>query len=79
MIEHSDAQLGTFTVYRRYHERLRRAVSWCCFVDYRPHGLSGCTIIKNRMMKASSLPMLRWHGGGEHRETQQAKIAISNV
>ena len=79
MIEHSDGRPGTFKVYRRYHERLRRADGWYCFIVYRAHGRSGCTILRDRMMKASTLPMLRWHGGGEHRETQQAKIAIGDV
>lgn len=37
MLEHSDGQPGNFKVYREYHEKLRRADGWYCFV-YRPHG-----------------------------------------
>ena len=79
MIEHSNGQPGNFKVYREYHEKLRRADGWYCFVVYRPHGRSGCTIVNDKMMKSSSLPLLRWHGGGDHRGTEQAKIAISDV
>lgn len=79
MLEHADGQPGTFKIYRRYHEKLRRVDGWYCFVVYRPHGCSGLTIIKDRMMKSANLPLLRWHGGGDHRDTQQAKLAISEV
>ncbi|AXR82311.1 hypothetical protein [Natrarchaeobaculum sulfurireducens] len=79
MLEHSDGQPGNFKIYRAYHDRLRRADGWYCFVVYRPHGCSGCTIVKDKMVKAMNLPLLRWHGGGEHRETLQAKVHISHV
>ncbi|MCU4973950.1 hypothetical protein OB955_14545 [Halobacteria archaeon AArc-m2/3/4] len=78
MVEHADGQPGNFKIYREYHDRLRWADGWYCFV-YRPHGRSGCTVLKDRMVKASNLPLLRWHGGGDHRGTQQAKIAIGDV
>jgi len=79
MVKHSDGQPGNFKVYRAYHDRLKRANGWYCFVVYRPHGRSGCTIVKDRMCKASSLPLLRWHGGGDHRDTQQAKVPIKSI
>ncbi len=79
MIEHSNGQPGNFKVYREYHETLRRADGWYCFVVYRPHGRSGCTILKDKMVRSSDLPLLRWHGGGNHRGTEQAKIAIADV
>jgi len=25
------------------------------------------------------MPLLRWHGGGDHRETKQAKIPIDTI
>jgi hypothetical protein len=79
MLEHSDGQPGNFKVYRKYHEKLRRANGWYCFVVYRPHGRSGCTVVRDKMVRSSDLPLLRWHGGGNHRGTTQAKIPISAV
>ncbi|WP_226006607.1 hypothetical protein [Natrinema salinisoli] len=79
MLKHSDGQPGNFKVYRTYHDKLRSHNGWYCFVVYRPHGRSGCTILKDKMCKASSLPLLRWHGGGDHRGTKQAKIAIEDI
>ena len=29
--------------------------------------------------EGANLPLLRWHGGGEHRDSKQAKLAISDV
>jgi hypothetical protein len=55
VLEHSDGQPGNFKVYRKHHEKLRRADGWYCFVVYRPHGRSGCRIVKDGMCKASSL------------------------
>ena len=79
MLEHSDGQPGNFKIYRDYHDKLRRADGWYCFVVYRPHGRSGCTIVKDKMVKSTNLPLLRWHGGGDHRGTEQTKIAIADV
>ncbi|WP_247729488.1 hypothetical protein [Halovivax limisalsi] len=79
MLEHSDGQPGNFKVYRAYHRKLRRHDGWYCFVVYRPHGRTGCTIVNDRMVRAANLPTLRWHGGGDHRGTEQAKIAIGDV
>ncbi len=76
---YSDGQPGNFKIYKAYHDRLRRVGGWYCFVVYWSHGRSGLTIVKDQMCKASSLLLLRWHGGGNHRGTQQAKIGISEV
>ncbi|OVE84725.1 hypothetical protein [Natronolimnobius baerhuensis] len=79
MLEHSNGQPGNFKVYRAYHDKLRRNDGWYCFVVYRPHGRSGLTVVKDKMVRACDLPLLRWHGGGDHRDTEQAKIAIGDV
>jgi len=79
MHEHADGQPGNWKVYREYHEKLRRHDGWYCFVVYRPHGRSGLTILQDKMVRSSDLPLLRWHGGGDHRGTQQTKIAIGDV
>ena len=79
MREHADGQPGNFKIYRRYHEKLRRAKGWYCFVAYRPHGRSGLTILREKMVRACDLPLLQWHGGGDHRDTQQAKISITAI
>nr|WP_256394220.1 hypothetical protein [Natronoarchaeum rubrum] len=79
MVEHADGQPGNFKIYRQYHDRLRRADGWYCFVVYRPHGRSGCTVLEDKMVRAGDLPLVQWHGGGAHRNTQQAKIDISEI
>jgi len=79
MHEHADGQPGNWKVYREYHEKLRRHDGWYCFVVYRAHGRSGCTILRDKMVRSSDLPLLRWHGGGDHRETKQAKIPIDTI
>ncbi len=30
-------------------------------------------------VRSSDLPLLRWHGGGDHRGTEQAKIVIDSI
>ncbi|WP_235920793.1 hypothetical protein [Natronorubrum halalkaliphilum] len=79
MLEHTDGQPGNFTVYSEYHEKLRRADGWYCFVVYGPHGRSGCTIVKDNMVRSSDLPLFRWHGNGGHRGTEQPKISIDSI
>ncbi len=79
MVEHANGQPKNFKIYRKYHDRLRRADGWYCFVVYRPYGRSVCTVLQDKLVRASSLPLLRWHGGGDHRGTQQAKIAIGDA
>ncbi|WP_081443449.1 hypothetical protein [Haloterrigena turkmenica] len=64
------------------NRRNARSVASCprsVIVVYRPHERSGCTIVTDKMCKASSLPLLRWHGDGDHRGTEQAKIPIGDV
>ncbi|RKD95500.1 hypothetical protein [Halopiger aswanensis] len=79
MLEHSNGQPGNFKIYREYHKKLRRHEGWYCFAVYRPHGRSGLTIVRDKMVRACDLPLLRWHGGGDHRGTKQGKISISDV
>ncbi len=79
MHEHSDGQPGNWKIYREYHEELCRHNGWYCFVVYRPHGRSGCTVLRDKMVRSSDLPLLRWHGGGDHRGTEQSKIAVSDI
>ena len=78
MAVHSDGQPGTFKLYRKYHDRLREAEGWYCFAVYKVRG-RGVTIVADKLVRAAEVPLLRWHGGGDHRETQQAKIAISDL
>ena len=35
--------------------------------------------IEMTAVRTSKLSPLRWHGGGRHRDSQQGKVAISNV
>jgi len=76
--KHADGQPGNFKVYKAYHDRLLKAGGKYGFAVYRVRG-TGTQILKTKAVAASSLPMLHWHGGGDHRDTKQAKIAISDV
>jgi hypothetical protein len=78
MHEHADGQPGTFKLYRAYHEKLRENGGIYVFTAYRVRG-RGIEILASDRRRASSLPTLRWHGGGDHRGTQQAKVAIADV
>jgi len=68
MVEHADGQPGNQDL-----SAVSRSPSaggrLYCFVDYRPHGCSGCTVLDDKMVHASDLPLLRWHGG-DHHDTQ---------
>jgi hypothetical protein len=75
---HADGQPGNFKIYREYHEKLQRENGRYGFAVYRIRG-TGAQVLKTTSLLASSLPTVRWHGGGDHRGTQQAKIAISDV
>ena len=79
MHEHADGQPGNWKIYRKYHEKPRRYDGWYCFVVYRPRGRSGLTILQDKMVRSSDLPLLRWHDGGDHCGTEQAKIAIDSI
>ncbi|OIB56224.1 hypothetical protein BBD46_18870 [Natrialba sp. SSL1] len=75
---HSDGQPGNFKVYKKYHHKLMQQGGMYGFAVYRVRG-TGTQILKTKAMPASRLPALRWHGGGSHRNSKQAKIAISDV
>jgi len=78
MHQHSDGQPGNFKLYKEYHDRLRDTGGWYVFAVYKPRG-RGVTVLKTEMRHSSRLPLLTWHGGGDHRDTQQAKISISEI
>ncbi|MFC3478735.1 hypothetical protein [Halobacterium litoreum] len=78
MHEHADGQPGTFKLYREYHEKLQREDGYYVFAAYRIRG-RGVEVLAHDRRHASRLPTLRWHGGGDHRGTEQAKVAISDV
>jgi len=75
---HADGNPGNFKVYRAYHEKLQEYGGKYAFAVYRKRG-TGTQILKTRAVAASRLPLLRWHGGGDHRGTEQAKIDISAI
>jgi len=78
MHKHADGQPGTFKIYREYHEKLQRQGGYYVFASYRRRG-TGVQVLGHGRRHASRLPSIRWHGGGAHRGTQQAKIAIADV
>jgi hypothetical protein len=76
MHRHTDCQPGTFKLSDRYHEKLRSANGWYVFGVYRVRG-RGVEVLEWEMRHSSRLPMLEWHGGGDHRYSQQAKVRIT--
>ena len=75
---HADGQPGNFKVYEQYHEKLQQQGGWYGFAVYRRRG-TGTQILKTTAIAASQLPTVRWHGGGAHRDSRQAKIAILDI
>jgi hypothetical protein len=75
---HSDGQPGNFKIYREYHDRLQSENGKYGFAVYRIRG-KGCQVLQTTTVAASRIPTVRWHGGGDHRDTQQAKISIGDV
>lgn len=78
MRRHADGQPGNFKIYEQYHRRLRRNGGHYCFVVYKPTE-SGIRIRNMKIIHSSQLPRLSWHGGGDHRDTRQAKLGIGDV
>ncbi|MDG5778996.1 hypothetical protein VB773_01055 [Haloarculaceae archaeon H-GB2-1] len=78
MYRHANGQEGTFKLYDRYHDRLREANGWYVFVVYRVRGV-GIQVLDIAMRHSSRLPSLSWHGGGTHRDAQQAKIQVRRL
>ena len=78
MHRHADGQPGNFKLYEKYHRKLRRQDGSYAFAVHKPWG-RGIRILQTKFIHSSQLPQLSWHGGGSHRETQQAKLDISGI
>jgi hypothetical protein len=78
MHRHADGQPGNFKLYDQYHQKLREAGGYYVFAPYRVRG-RGVEVLKWEMRHSSRLPRLSWHGGGDHRDAQQAKLGIGEV
>ena len=78
MHEHADGQPGTFKIYREYHEKLQQQGGVYLFASYRVRG-RGVQVLAHDRRRASNLPTVRWHGGGDHRGTEQAKVSITDI
>jgi len=78
MHRHADGQPGNFKLYEAYHRRLRRQDGYYAFAVYKPWG-RGVRIQRSQFVHSSKIPRLSWHGGGDHRKTRQAKLAIEDV
>ncbi|NIC01083.1 hypothetical protein [Halobacterium sp. R2-5] len=78
MHEHADGPPGNFKIYREYHEKLQQNSGVYLFAAYRVRG-RGVQVLAHGRRRASRLPTMRWHGGGDHRGTEQAKISIQAV
>jgi hypothetical protein len=75
-VEHADGATGNFKLYETYHRKLGRSDGWYAFAVYRrdPFG-----VLKTKLQRHADLPLLSWHGGGDHRGTRQAKLYPSEV
>lgn len=78
MHRHSNGQPGNFKLYEKYHRKLRRHDGMYAFAVYKPWG-RGIKILRSKVVHSSKVPRLSWHGGGDHRGTQQAKLGIGEV
>jgi hypothetical protein len=78
MHRHADGQPGNFKIYEAYHRKLRRAGGYYALAVYRVRG-RGIELVRTKYVHSSQLPRLSWHGGGDHRGTRQAKLAIEDV
>lgn len=78
MHRHADGQPGNFKLYEKYHRKLRRQDGSCAFAVYKPWG-RGIRLLRTKVVHSSELPRLTWHGGGEHRDSKQGKLAIGDV
>ena len=78
MHRHSDGQPGTFKLYEQYHNKLQEANGWYVFAVYRISG-RGLEVLDWDLRHSSRLPKLNWHGGGKHRDSRQAKLAINMI
>lgn len=78
MVTHADGQPGNFKIYDQYHDELRENSGYYVFGAYRVRG-RGVQVLKWEMRHSSRLPRLEWHGGGSHRDAQQAKIGIDEI
>ncbi|MDR5673105.1 hypothetical protein RH858_08075 [Halalkaliarchaeum sp. AArc-GB] len=76
--KHSDGNPGNFKIYEKYHEKLRQQKGWYGFAVYRIRG-TGTQVLKTTAVRASRLPTVRWHGGGDHRGTRQAKVKLETI
>ena len=76
--QHADGNPGNFKIYEEYHEKLQQQGGRYGFAVYRRRG-TGTQILKVKAVKASNLPLLKWHGGGEHRDSRQAKLPIDAI
>ncbi|WP_420182074.1 hypothetical protein ACNO8S_13500 [Haloarcula sp. KBTZ06] len=78
MHRHADGRPGTFKLYDQYHEKLRAANGWYVFGVYRVRG-RGIEVLEWETRHSSRLPRLDWHGGGDHRNSKQTKLHISEM
>lgn len=78
MHRHADGQPGNFKIYEEYHEQLREANGWYVLGTYRVRG-TGVEVLKWEMRHSSRLPLFSWHGGGDHRNSRQAKLDINEI
>ena len=77
-VERADGSEGRFRVFRKYHDKLRHHDGIYVFVAYRPRG-TGISVVEMTDCHSSQLPLSTWYGAGGHRESQQRKIAVSEV
>jgi len=80
MHKHANSQPSNWKVYRKYHKKSGDMTTGTVssFTDL-THGRSGLTTLQDKMDRSSGLPLLWWHGGGDHLGTKQAKIPVDNT
>lgn len=75
---YADGQPCTFKLYREYHEKRQYQRLLYVFAAYRIRG-KGRENLAHGNLRASKRSTSRWHGRGDHRGTEQAKLAMADV
>lgn len=78
MIERADGSEGRFRIFEEAHDQLAAKRGWYGFAAYRPWG-NGIQLVESTAFSAGQLPGSTWYGAGGHRDSQQRKLAVSEV
>lgn len=77
-IKSANISTGYFQIYKKYHAKIRSENGWYGLVAYKPQG-NGIQVLRDKMTKATDLPLSTWSPTGGHRDSEKAKLPIEEV